>query len=351
MPLMDDLRKIEPTASPAGLPAIPVVELRAAGPVALLETHADYAALLLSSARRRYTGAFCSLGGRLSRRWLDRSQNPFGHEIEAVAARLGTAAAHFLNLSYEWGCSTGAGPDPAGRGNRMLRTLDWPLDGVGRALVAARQSGPKGEYVNLTWPGFVGVIQAMAPGRFAAAINQAPMRRRGGGRGPLLPLAVDWAANRWQVWTHRGLPPAHLLRQVFERCANFRAARAMLAETPICAPAIFTLSGAGAGESCVIERRHDGTALHDGPTAAANHWLAGAASHTPRGASSHERQALMRARVAEAHRPPGELAWLAPPLLNQDTRLAMTANAACGGLVVQGWERDGAATATLRLAA
>lgn len=345
---MDVLRRVAPAASPPDLPAIPVVAVGAAGPVALLESHADHAALLLAAARRQYTGLVCTLGGRLSRHWLERSQNPFGHEIEAVAARLGTAAAHFLNLSYEWGCSTGAAPDPAGRGNRMLRTLDWRLDGIGRALVAARQSGPAGDYLNLTWPGFVGVVQAMAPGRFAAAINQAPMRRRGGAARPLLPLPADWAANRWQVWTHRGLPPAHLLRRVFERCADFAAARATLAETPVCAPAIFTLSGAGGSESCVIERRHDGTAVHDGPVAAANHWLAGAACHTPRGSSSRERQALMRARVEEAHEAPGDLAWLAPPLLNEDTRLAMTANAACGRLVAQAWERDGVATATLR---
>ena len=38
--------------------------------------------------------------------------------------------------------------------------------------------GPAGEFFNITWPGFVGALTAMAPWRFAAAINQAPLWRR-----------------------------------------------------------------------------------------------------------------------------------------------------------------------------
>ena len=82
-----------------------------------------------------------------------------------------------LNMSYEWCCSAGVGADPAGIGNRLLRTLDWPMPGLGRAVVVARQEGAAGRYYNVTWPGYVGVLTAMAPGRFSAAINQPPLRR------------------------------------------------------------------------------------------------------------------------------------------------------------------------------
>ena len=45
----------------------------------------------------------------------------------------------------------------------------------------------------------------------------------------------------------------------------------------------------------------------------------------------------------------GGFSWLVPPIVNACTRLAVAANAAAGGLEVQGWEADGPATAVLRL--
>ncbi len=45
----------------------------------------------------------------------------------------------------------------------------------------------------------------------------------------------------------------------------------------------------------------------------------------------------------------GGFSWLAPPAINACTRLAVAANAAAGGLEVQGWEADGPATAVPRL--
>ena len=54
----------------------------------------------------------------------------------------------------------------------------------------------------------------MAPGRFGAAINQAPMRRRT--HGQLLRL-FDLAANAVATLCRvRAIPPDQLLRQVFE---------------------------------------------------------------------------------------------------------------------------------------
>lgn len=42
----------------------------------------------------------------------------------------------------------------------------------------ARQRGVAVDFRSVTWPGFDGLLTAVAPGRFAASINQAPMRRR-----------------------------------------------------------------------------------------------------------------------------------------------------------------------------
>src|SRR5436305_8649679 len=56
---------------------------------------------------------------------------------------------------------------------------DWSSDVCSSDLVeVALMSGAAGEFYNVTWPGFVGALTAMAPGRFAASVNQAPLKRR-----------------------------------------------------------------------------------------------------------------------------------------------------------------------------
>ena len=124
---------------------------------------------------------------------------------------------HMLNLSFEWFCTSSVAADPAGGGVRLLRTLDWPLSSLGRTLVAAVMTGPAGNYVNITWPGFAGVVTAVARGRFAAAINQPPMLRTGFG------APADWLAARCSVWRRHALPPAHLLRVALDSCATYLA--------------------------------------------------------------------------------------------------------------------------------
>ena len=78
----------------------------------------------------------------------------------------------------------------------------------------------------------------------------------------------------------------------------------------------------------------------------ANHWAArpGPAGR-PRNRTSLERRATMCALLAA---PPGwSLDWVQPPVLVADTRLAMMANPRTGRMLLQGWERTGAATAVL----
>lgn len=318
------------------LPAIPLVELGDASPVALIDAEPERAADVLAVGRREYGGFLFGSGDRLSRRWLERCDNPYLGELDEVAARFGERGAYLLNLSYEWFCTTATGPDPTGRGSRMLRTLDWDLEGLGRNVVVAHQSGPAGRYYNVTWPGFVGVATAMAPGRFSAALNQAPLQ--GGGHS----LVLDWLANRLGVWRSRGLPPVHLLRRVFDECRSYDDARTMLCEEPVCLPVFFILSGVGADEGCVIERYGSRSIVHDAPECVANHWLTPGLRGAPRGVESHKRRTLMDRLYQTTG---GDFSWVVPPILNDATRLAVTANAAVGHLSVQGWEARNPATA------
>ena len=193
-------------------------------------------------------------------------------------------------------------------------------------------------------PGFVGVATAMAPGRFAAAINQPPIRR-------LTPSCwLDWALNRRPVWRSRALPPGHLLRRVFDEARTYTDAKGMLCETTLAIPAFFTLAGIEDGEGCVIERGEKLAHVQGAPASIANHWIAGDGTGHPRGGDSEGRWRMMEELRDRA---PGDFSWVRPPILNTTTRLAIVANAARGTLSVQGFEAHGGkaspATAVFRL--
>jgi hypothetical protein len=210
--------------------------------------------------------------------------------------------------------------------------------------------GPAGEFFSVTWPGYVGVLTAMAPGRFAIAINQAPLWRRT--RAPWL-RCYDITANAVNTWRRiRHIPPDQLLRLVFEECATFEEARRRLEATPIARPVIYTLAGCRVGERYVIERTEEGFATRRRSTSAANDWLhavegwegrVGAdvvmtcSSAEAAGASRRRREALAAwAGSLKAD----SFAWVLPPVLNRFTRLAVEMCAAAGILRVAGYERE-----------
>jgi len=329
------------STGPLAQDTIPYFDISEGGPVDLCRLAPDRLGALIEAGRAHYGSVALSAGDRISRTWLTKAQNPYVEEIDRIAGTVGIAGAFLLNLSYEWTCTTGIGRDPSGRGNRLLRTLDWPLDGLGRNVVVARQSGPAGDYFSATWPGFTGVLTAMAPGRFSAAINQPPMRR-------WTPSCwFDWVVNRGRTWRSRALPPVHLLRRVFETCETFADAVRLLTETPLALPAFFTLSGNEAGEGAVIERDETRAWVRRSPSAAANHWLEGGnPGDRLRGEDSPGRLALM-GRLRDSA---GDgFDWVQPPILNVTTRLAVVANANTGTFLVNGYERDGPATGRFSL--
>jgi hypothetical protein len=318
---------------------IPLIDLDEAPLPALTERAGERLEEIMAAARHHYGGHALRLGDNASRRWLTRNGNPYLEEIWQVARRIGQPGAFLLNLSYEWTCTTGVGPDPEG-GGRMLRTLDWPLDNLGRAVVVARRRAAAGEYYAPTWPGFVGLATAMAPGRFAAALNQPPMRRWSPS------CWADWALARVRVWRSRGLPPTHLLRRVFDTCRTYAEAREALARTPLSLPAFFILCGLKGREGCVIERLENDVRVHEGPASCANHWLGFRLGGAARG---HDSEARLAQMAVGRDRAGNDFGWVKPPILNPTTRLAVVANPARGTLLVRGWEANGPATEVFRL--
>ncbi len=333
-------------ASPAHLgtlPAIPVVDVGPDFPAETLAAAEEVAHALLDGATRGVPTALLGRLDAISRQWLVRQSNPSLAEIDALAARLGRPGGHFLSVNYEWGCTVGVGPSPDGRSARLTRTLDWFTPGLGRHVMAARVAGPAGPFVTMTWPGFVGVLQAMAPGRFSASINQAPLRRAGGGL-----FALDWMAAKARVWRSTDRPAAHVLRSVMEAARTYEEARRMMIETPVAAPVTFSLAGIAPHEACIIERTERRAHVIEGPACVTNHWQGLDHGAHSRGIDSEGRlEAMQRAGGIEMD---AAFPWLKPPVLNDLTRLAMVADAAEGRLVVQGFEEGVPATRPLELA-
>jgi hypothetical protein len=321
-------------------PAIPVIDVRAGGPVALaaerladLDELRSYCLAYLPAAVR----PFVPLADTIARRWLARTASPYKAEIAEIAAIARAPGVYLVNTSYEWGCT--AAMCHGGGAPLLLRTLDWPFAGLGRKVVVARQKGPAGEFWNVTWPGAVGVLTAVAPGRFAATINQAPLFRRT--RGEFMRYA-DFAVNALGTLSSRNVvPPDHALREVFETAVDFADARAKLARVPMARPVLIALAGLRPQESCVIEREESDARIVDGAVVVANDWQEPRRGWEPRSCGgphatdSRDRRAALAERRTEIAQP---FAWVEPPVRNWATRLAVEMSAGDGCLRVVGYE-------------
>jgi len=332
---------------PQSLPPIPVMETGASFALDTLRADPERAQRLFDAATHRIPVAALRMLDAVSRRWLVKWDNAHLPEIDEVAALIGRPGTHFLSVHYEWACTCIVKPAEDGDTARLVRVLDWRTAGLGRYVMAAKVTGPAGRYVALTWPGYTGLIQGMAPGRFSGALNQAPMRFSAG----IMP--VDWVIARAKLWQTPHPTAAHVMRRAFDTAQSFADAKAMLIEAPIAAPAIYSLAGLHGHETCVIERTETAARVFDGCAVAANHWQPDASGGQvwqgrSRGIDSRGRAALMPG--LEARLEP-DFSWATWPVLNSHTRLIMVADAARGQLVAQGYEAEGAATEPLELAA
>jgi hypothetical protein len=322
------------------LPEIPVFDV---GPDFAIETARlagrERAYAMLDAATAGIPAFALRAADGISRRWLSARQSPYLAELDAIAALSTRPGAYFLNVDYEWGCTSAAKPAAEGTSARLLRALDWNVNGLGQYVVAARIASAFGPWVSLTWPGFTGVLQAMAPRRFAAAINQPSIRRRTG------LVAIDWLLSKPAVWRSPHVQPIHLLRRAFEQAPDFNGARHMLESTPICTPAIYTLAGLRPSEVCIIERQETSARVLRKSASTANEW------QTPEWHPGHHGAFENATRLAAMQTVPGslDLTWLHWPILNKETRLALAADPAQGRLIAQGYEADGPATRPLEL--
>lgn len=348
-PTLPDLMSTKERAQPHNVkpPSIPVISTGPSFPIETLLADEPRAHLLFDAATKRIPLSALRMLDNVSRQWLVKWDNAHLAEIDEVARRIGRPGTHFLSVNYEWACTCIVKSADDGGSAVLVRVLDWRTPGLGRHVMAARVQGPAGGYIALTWPGYTGVIQAMAPGRFSGALNQAPMRFAAG----LMP--IDWVMGRAKLWQTPHPTAANVLRRAFDQAHSFAQAKHLLTTAPIAAPAIFSLAGITAGETCVIERTELDARVFDGKAVAANHWQPEQPGcydwrGRSRGIDSRGRAAQMPGLNATLS---PDFSWAKWPVLNNHTRLIMVADAARGRLVAQGYEKDGPATAPLELAA
>ncbi|TLG79297.1 hypothetical protein [Methylocystis sp. B8] len=316
--------------------AIPFLDVRDGGPVAHAQARIDAAAAL----RKACLGMVAPVSrvclspiDRIAANWLKRSASAYRAELERIAAILGFPGAMTLNMSYLFACTTQAYEDERGL-PRLRRTLDWPFHGLGKAVEIAWQSGAAGEFYNATWPGAVGVLSAMAPGRFCASINQAPMKRRTQGA---LGFAYDAALNLHDAFASEGWPSDHLLRYAFENCANFDEAVDCIASAPLARPTLFTLAGVRRGEMALIERTERDARVLRGPVIVVNDWQEPQAGWQAR--MSYENNVSRKAAMHAVSHDAPRFSWVREPVLNRLTRLAVEMCAVgAGDFAARGYE-------------
>jgi hypothetical protein len=333
---------------------IPVIDLRDGGASRHIRQSAQRARALRDACLDIFPRAAMPLIpmlDRASRSWLARSRSPYMPEIAQIAGALDFSGVWLLNASYQWGCTARAAEEDGV--SWLLRTLDWPFAGLGRYTEVAHMGGACGDFYSVTWPGYVGALTAMAPQRFAACVNQAPMRRRTAHRWL---RSYDFAINAVAIWRSDDLmPPDQLLRQTFEACADYAAARRMLETVPVARPVIYTLVGRAANERCVIERTETGFVTREDEASAANDWVPCRDGWEGRigmrrflASSTAEAADYNRARretLSTWNGPPSapSFDWVREPVLNPYTRLAVAMCPALGVLRVVGYDKTQAA--------
>lgn len=319
---------------------IPLVDIRDSSPVELVKSYPEQARKVTNASRDVYgiasrliSHVAYPLGDKIALNWLEKTKNPYLEEIHAFDALVGGGGLYALNLCYEWGCTSGIYKK---EGHAVLiRVLDWPFPKLGETVMVVHQRGKGGDFYNITWPALAGTFNAMAPGRFASSIHQAPMRRH------ITGVPIDWLLNRRRMFKSTALPPAHLLRKVFESATTYQEAKEMLCREPICLPVIFTLSGMNENEACVIERLETEYAVHEmgeDRVCVSNHfetWLNGIGyGWLPRPIDSPGR--VKAARAIPLASVNTKFDWFIPPIANKMSRIAFVADAGQKTLAVIG---------------
>lgn len=171
----------------------------------------------------------------------------FVEEMEGIAGQRGmpfrsiaVANLYYDALKFAWGCTAMAFDTKDGPVH--ARNLNWWTENrlLNHGTMVSRFEGcGAGSFITVGWPGFIGALSGVAPGRFAITLNA------------VLSEAPPTVA----------LPVVFLIRDVFETCSTFDEAVRRLAETPVASDSLLLVTGASRGEMVVIEPTPTSNAL------------------------------------------------------------------------------------------
>jgi hypothetical protein len=173
----------------------------------------------------------------------------YAAEIIAIAAHAGMEEWEVaaLNMVYDAQarCTAVLCHDEEGTAPLHVRTLDWPAGFLRKHTirVALTRGGTVVAHA-VTWPGFVGVLTGVAPGRFSISMNARQTTPS------LLPLAVNvLAAATGRCWV-----AGALIRHVLETAATYDEAVALLSTEWLVGPLYFTVAGTRPNEGVLLTR-------------------------------------------------------------------------------------------------
>jgi hypothetical protein len=228
-------------------------------------------------------------------------------------------------IEESFGCTAMAFNLDGNRGVAHVRNLDWDLKGCGPKSVIIHYKGEEGPFTAPSWPGFVGVLSGVAPGRFSATINMAPQ--------------VSMPGTQW--------PVTFALRIAFEECGTFDEAVKYLTRVKLAASTLFMVVGTKKDQAVVIE--HTGSKarcrwMEDGVLVVTNHYVyAGFTEHNKDDEDSEDRLTFAEEAARRGARLP--LSKMLPllgrsPVLWERTRQRMAFVPKSGEFLVHYWDRD-----------
>lgn len=168
-------------------------------------------------------------------------------ELKAIGELIGVPTSHVAlgNLYYDaikvvLGCTAFALDSP--NGPIHARNLDWmSREGTleKHSVLIRYLRGGAERFTTVAWPGYIGALSGVAPGRFSVTLNAV--------------LSDDSAVM--------APPVSLLLRQVLADCEDYESAVSILADTEIPCDCLLLLVGVHEGEFVVIERTPSRAAL------------------------------------------------------------------------------------------
>jgi hypothetical protein len=151
----------------------------------------------------------------------------------------------FGNLLYEMsamgGLCTSVAFDAQGLGMVHARNMDWPLPQIRSRTILIDFDGPAGPFTAVTMPGYIGVLSAVAPGRFSATINST--------------LNQPWHGR---IPNFSGFAASFALRSVFESCEDYDDAIHTLLNTEVFSSFYVQVVGPKRGQAALVRMLRSG---------------------------------------------------------------------------------------------